>query len=1231
VPITRRLLTTAVAGVLTAAGLTIPTTAALASPAPALPTLTVTDSANAAAAGVSPGDPLTVTATTPITQSGQTAQSIQTTWDAAKASADLSSLVTPEGWTTSYTTDGTTWSASVPSDPATVSGVKASGNVASEGVSGALQVSKAVGSGTVIRGAAVFSGTSGGDGWDAFDAGPNVLNIWHHNSDSYNLDCHSKIDGTPCADGVYTVWGYQTSGASTGSYVDGKVYSMTVENQSAQLGVLCTDVSALPFTPCGFTPLTDNVGYYQAIGSQTMVDGRVYASTEVNGGLLLCYDIASAAPCANQPYPASGLYRTGEESGYAINVGGKVFITANQVWCFDAATGAACAGSWPVGSLDYPEQSVTPMRSSTGTLTGVCTIRANELCWDLNGDSVAYPQGLADQIATYPVGGLDGYSQFTFNGTRAYWFVGDWYGTSPVACYDWLTSAACAGFDSSTGIAAYRYALRFDSTNPNCLWSNGDNGQLASIDANTGAAGCTDPSPKVMIPYSNVVPRLSCAEVGRVREWRNVTLTAPAGITVTTLKLTVNNANGFAVPGFVDLQPSAAGVVNLSSLSVADSGTQPSFVVTVPGATDTQAADLTASVRYASDPPQLCLNLSVQHSCPVLSPGLSAGPDVAVPALAISGEAVATSGGVDTATPLSSSVTEADLAGCVGALSGSANRTFPGGSVPIGNTSLDLLDDGGNTVASTTTAGDGSYSFANVNPAAYNVRVAGTQRPVTVVAAGSATASVNVPVTSPVAADVSSTTLQNRATTFAVSATTDPTTSVDRSQVKLLDPTTTVYGSSVTVAGEGTWTVTSGGDLVFTPVAAFSGVTTPVTYQVADLYGTTATAHAVVTVSAVLPTAAAISATGVQGDTLTLTPVTASAAVGVDAASLRLVDPATHAAVSTLVVDGVGTYTADPATGKISFVPVGTFSGSNSQVYRVLDTLGRSVTSTLTVTLSPFTMSTATSTVASGGTSSTTLTGVPDGAVVTVPATVTGAASVTVSGTTVTVVPSPRFSGVITVPVTVVHGATTITTTVLVMVRPQGVTAGWHTLTKAGRSLVHWTASPSAARYQVKVNGKVLCTTTQTHCVLSGLLGPKSVVTVTSVGGANLRSTDRKLPYRFTLCVTAGAVHFDTGSSVLTGANQSKVARFAAVLKAQGFTHACLSGYTDSRSSAAFNKALSHARVKAVGAALSAKLRKTHSQRVGMRTAYLGEYFPAATNNSDKGRAENRRVSLALG
>lgn len=68
-----------------------------------------------------------------------------------------------------------------------------------------------------------------------------------------------------------------------------------------------------------------------------------------------------------------------------------------------------------------------------------------------------------------------------------------------------------------------------------------------------------------------------------------------------------------------------------------------------------------------------------------------------------------------------------------------------------------------------------------------------------------------------------------------------------------------------------------------------------------------------------------------------------------------------------------------------------------------------------------------------------------------------------------------------------------------------------------------------------------------------------------------------------------------------------------------------VSGYTDSKGTAAYNKALSQRRAKAVLAGLERRL----DGLKGVVKAY-GESRPVATNKTAKGRALNRRVTITV-
>lgn len=162
-------------------------------------------------------------------------------------------------------------------------------------------------------------------------------------------------------------------------------------------------------------------------------------------------------------------------------------------------------------------------------------------------------------------------------------------------------------------------------------------------------------------------------------------------------------------------------------------------------------------------------------------------------------------------------------------------------------------------------------------------------------------------------------------------------------------------GRGLTVPGEGTWTVDRASGLVtFTPEQGFTGTTSPVTYQVSDEGGETATAPVTVTVAAVAPTAAPDTATTPAGTPVTVDPlrndVAGNAATPIDVTSVRLADPS-GALVTTLVVAGQGTFSVDTTTGAVTFVPEAGFSGDATAPYEIADVDGGTSASTVTVTV----------------------------------------------------------------------------------------------------------------------------------------------------------------------------------------------------------------------------------------------------------------------------------------
>ncbi|WP_435748314.1 Ig-like domain-containing protein [Microbacterium sp. PMB16] len=198
--------------------------------------------------------------------------------------------------------------------------------------------------------------------------------------------------------------------------------------------------------------------------------------------------------------------------------------------------------------------------------------------------------------------------------------------------------------------------------------------------------------------------------------------------------------------------------------------------------------------------------------------------------------------------------------------------------------------------------------------------------------------------------------------------------------VVFTDAGATDGGKTLVVPGEGTWTVEDDGSVRFAPLPAFEGVTTPVSYRVADENGTTATAQITVTVGSGA-IATPDSATTPQNTPVVLEVLTNDFAsdlgnpcdpgetdvpAGCDTGSMfppSVMFPTAGqpagAIVSddglTLVVPGEGEYSADPA-GRVTFTPEPAFTGTaTSIVYGATDSHGVEVSTTITVTVTAIT------------------------------------------------------------------------------------------------------------------------------------------------------------------------------------------------------------------------------------------------------------------------------------
>ena len=185
---------------------------------------------------------------------------------------------------------------------------------------------------------------------------------------------------------------------------------------------------------------------------------------------------------------------------------------------------------------------------------------------------------------------------------------------------------------------------------------------------------------------------------------------------------------------------------------------------------------------------------------------------------------------------------------------------------------------------------------------------------------------------------------QKKTPTFKTDAGTDNAATVTPSAqypAKLVDPKTGAKVDSVTVDGEGTYTINpTTGEVTFQPLPTFKGTATGVDVTLTAPVGqnkdgqdvtATATTKYTPTVTAVEPTAKPTDSAGVQGETQKGTPTftAGNAEVPIKENSHKLLDKEgnevqpgqTTPAYAEDGVTQVGTYSINPATGEVTFTP----------------------------------------------------------------------------------------------------------------------------------------------------------------------------------------------------------------------------------------------------------------------------------------------------------------------
>lgn len=637
---------------------------------------------------------------------------------------DVPDIIAPQGYTLEYYYDGDWHTELPPLDGESytypsLEGVRATGSMTVDGYANGLeQVSRfAEAKPGRVDG---FQGSSGGDGWDVFfgtgAAKDLVFNIYHHSFGNLGIDCHERRQGNSCWGGSFIVSGdYYSSARSTGFYVEASDSVYTFIASAGTLGMACfTDVSTAQPRECDtfYTALTGNVGAgYTTAGTALEVDGKVYARGAYDGANLLCFDLGTEAPCAENPIdlgsPTSGSRFV---DNYLVAHDDRIFFnTYYKLGCYDISEAGLCS-TFNSGST-LTTSSYGPLfytLDTDGDLSGVCSWNTQS-CWGMDGQAADDPAGLTWTNFS----GNAGWGS-TYNWKdRLFYASGDY-----SQCYNFTTAAPCDGFQS-TQQGGYMYAFAGDPYNAKCMWTNSDRGVIKTFDPYTGEAPCGQ-TQIVFFNYPDTIPRLSCSDEGNVSAYHDMVLNAPDGLDLADARITVYDTDGSVIDGWneVTVDPTT-GLLDLSTLTVLESGVHPTFKVEFIGATD--AGGTSGVFTYDAAPPQMCTGFVTHvNPCPE-GVGSGAGDFPFTPNPILLNSTVSNTNGGQTVTETAEETASrktVQAVQCLAAVQGFV-RIDDAAGAPAPNVRVTLYDADGNVVATAVTGPDGFYRFPDMYPGVY--------------------------------------------------------------------------------------------------------------------------------------------------------------------------------------------------------------------------------------------------------------------------------------------------------------------------------------------------------------------------------------------------------------------------------------------------------------------------------------------------------------------------------
>lgn len=234
-----------------------------------------------------------------------------------------------------------------------------------------------------------------------------------------------------------------------------------------------------------------------------------------------------------------------------------------------------------------------------------------------------------------------------------------------------------------------------------------------------------------------------------------------------------------------------------------------------------------------------------------------------------------------------------------------------------------------------------------------------------------------------------------------------------------------------------------------------------------------------------------------------------------------------------------------------------------------------------------------------------------------------GIEKIVISGDSVTISPVKGFSG--RTSIGLIQSGTTSVVNIIqpLIVLPAQVTVLSVVVNSFNSPTVNWNAVLGAKNYRLESANQLVCISNTNSCASKIPLGPESTLTITTTGNDLVKVVSTIKP-TIKADAEAASVNFDSGDFALSPAARAELIQFARLVRPLGYTKLTVIGHTDA-DQGVDNSKLSEDRALAVRDVLQRLL-----PGVSISIKGQADSVPLASNNTEAGKARNRRVEIRV-